>query len=254
MNRFRCCIAAALTLLSASASLADLTGNEWVNYGSEQSVIDYASVGWSAASERNTIRPESSWAVEDVLLPSAALAVERIEWIGVRDPQYDYDADFIMLGSVADPNSGGYLPDPGNRVTVTDQAWEIEELLLLDADTQIYRGVLDFSSSPIDVVAAHLFLGVRLVGVTGDGSPNDGRNSIAVSSISQSHTVFGGLSQAAFRGVAWGYSEWSPINGLFGTPGDRYELAYRIVFVPEPAGVAGLLVAAAAFGRRVFRG
>ncbi len=235
-----------------AVALADYVSGVWTNYADDASVIAWAEMGWSASSERNTVRPEPSWSVDDVVIPNASLQISRVEWIGVRDPRYDYDADFQVMGSMLDPNTGGLVPDPSNRVTISEQAFEIEPLLLVDPDVQIYRGVLDFSTSPIDVIGTHFYVGTRLVGVTDDGGPNDGYNAVAVSAISDSATTFGGMTQGYFRGPSWGFPSWTAVNELFGTLDDQYELAYRVVFVPEPASATIFLTLLACCSRRRF--
>lgn len=242
MGRLSVAPACALALAWTPLAVGDFVSNVWTNYSDEASVVALAQVGWSASSERNTIRPEPSWSVEDMVLPDGGLKIARVEWIGVRDPRYDYDADFIMLASVPDPDSGGWMPDQSNQIVMSDLEFEAQELQLVNARTQIYRGVLDFSDSPIDVLGTQIYVGTRLVGVTDGGGPNDGMNAVAVSAISDSETTFGGLTQAYFRGVSWGFPSWSPINLLFGSPEDAYELAYKVVFVPEPgSGLAALI-------------
>lgn len=246
MRKWPAYLSCAVSACLCGSAWAGYSDGVWLNYADETSVIDLAGMGWSASSERNTIRPEPSWAVEDILVPDPALKIQRIEWIGVRDPRFDYDADVIVLGSTLGGDRAVAAPDPDNAMVLSDLAYDAEELLLVNPSTQIYRGSIDFSDDPLDLPGAHFYVGARLVGATDGNGPSDGMSAIAVSAISEFADMFEGLTEAYFIGVSWGFETWAPISELFGMPDDRFELAYRVVFIPEPAAAITMLIGAAA--------
>jgi len=232
-----------LVLLAAGAARADFL--LWDNYPDGVFLPD-----WSVSSERNTIRAEPTWVVDDVLLAGPpTVPLTRIEWLGTRDPAYAYDrVDLIVLASMFDSQTQRTVPDPSTAVTRMDLTSFTATRLSPDPnpapESEVYQGELLLDAALLPP-AAHFYVGVRLVGA---GANNDGTNGTVVAGMDASPR---GLTEGFFLGPSFGVDQWTPVSDLFGRD-DNFEFAFRVFGVPEPA-TAVLLAAGALLGSRRLR-
>jgi hypothetical protein len=213
-------------------------------------------VTFNMSSERNTQVGESTWVVDDVELaeepgkpgPASAL-ITRLEWVGAFNDAFTYSkADVILLNSefqtvlelsdldytIAevhdDPGDPYYNPSPDATTYVAN----------LEFDDPIAVADLGGTDEPLE----RFYVGVRLVG---DGF-FQGRNYFVTSSVD---TTFRGSDQGYIKAATFSAPDWRPASDVwYGTPdgtrAEKFEFAFRLYAIPEPASVVLLALGSVA--------
>ena len=218
---YLCGLATLFVLAPASARADQIV--IWNNYPAP---IENALVNMS--SERNTQIIESTWAVDDVDVTQitgidpAGVRLTRIDWIGTRNPDFDYAAaDVIILD-----NAFGTITEMYDLAfTATDldpdpNPWPI---------SQTYEGSVTLAT-PIDLLALgdHFYIGVRLVGA----SYMQGRNQINTSSNTD---TLRGRTGGYVKSAIFGAPTWTPAAVAWlgdSSATETFEFAYRLQGVP----------------------
>ena len=218
-----------LIVLTVSVCLGPLASADllWDNYAIPN--------GWDGvtglSSERDTLISDT-WVVDDAIFEQNVI-VQEIQWIGFRDDKplvaADWiimDTDFVVIAEMQDA-----------EFTRNDLGRQLGRF-------ELYEGSLTLPEGEgVQLEPGRYFIGTRLVGEF------LGRN-FAATSATGAGNIFG-ESQAYFKGVAFGFDDWTPVNEVLSS-GEPSDFAYRIIgtIVPEPASLILLVLGAAAALRR----
>lgn len=240
MGGARPALGIALFVATAALGRADVL---WDNFPSGFDTSSYLS------SERYT-EVLASWTADDAIFETD-VTVQGIEWVGLRDPDYDYpQAEMIVLSPSPDPfNPGSYVLTPVG--SVMSLSYDVVEVFGTQPDfdgrtLEIYRAVAMLGGGPkagvggLDLEAGHYFFGIRLVGLE--------TVSLGRAYLASSQDLLG-MDSGYFQSMDFGIADFMPVDQL-PQPGAPTDYAIRILGVPEPSTIVLLGAGLAAAGLR----
>ena len=184
-----------------------------------------------------------SWTADDMVLSGDLPAqIERLEWLAIRSPGYDYTAEILILDE--NFNELYKLTEADGELTFSDE-------IINDGDPlfgkQAYQGFVDIGQAYQPVLQpGHYYVAARLVSGTVE-NPGGGRNFILTTSTGDPNdpTNPNGLTEGAAWCPAFGIPNWT-LASDYGVPRTDYSYRVRGEIIPEPAAalllLAGLLL------------
>lgn len=214
-------------VLTVSVCLCPLVSADllWDNYAIPN--------GWDGetglSSERDTLISDT-WVIDDAVFEQPVI-IEELQWLGFRDAEPFAAADFIIMD-----NEFQVIAE------VHDAPFTANDLGRQLGRFELYEGSVVLAE-PVELGPGQYFIGTRMVGEF------LGRNFAATSGTGAQNVK--GLSEAYFKGVPFGFDEWTPVNEVL-TSGEPSDFAFRVngTIVPEPASLILLAFGAAATLRR----
>jgi len=204
MSQAKFAVIALAVLAGVAGVQADII---WDNYLTSPDGYDSIS---AFTSERNT-NVVDSWAGDDAIF-GAPVTVTGVEWLAIRDPDYQYTAEVVVLDENFDIVNEYIEMDYAATVVTPDPLFGY----------QVYSGYIDLGG--LDLPAGQYYFAVRLF--TGGA----GRNMI----LTTGDGTINGLSMGVVQSDHFGIANWTEIASAW--PGAPVtDLAYRIHGVPEPA-------------------